>query len=131
MWDLWWTKWHWGRFSPSTSVFCANTNSTDYSRIIMIIIIIIWNWYNRTNSGCGTKWTQSHSMREGRKNNLVPVRYETGLTQRRSGCGEETNRLFDLKFLRRLTFIRSRAVCRVNWFQVTAVLGTTSDDGDR
>jgi hypothetical protein len=18
MWDLWWTKWHWGRFSPST-----------------------------------------------------------------------------------------------------------------
>jgi hypothetical protein len=19
-WDLWWTKWHWGRFSPSTSV---------------------------------------------------------------------------------------------------------------
>jgi hypothetical protein len=20
MWDLWWTKWRWGRFSPSTSV---------------------------------------------------------------------------------------------------------------
>jgi hypothetical protein len=20
MWDLWWTKWYWGRFSPSTSV---------------------------------------------------------------------------------------------------------------
>jgi hypothetical protein len=21
MWNLWWTKWHWGRFSPSTLVF--------------------------------------------------------------------------------------------------------------
>jgi hypothetical protein len=24
MWDLWWTKLHWGRFSPSTSVYPAN-----------------------------------------------------------------------------------------------------------
>jgi hypothetical protein len=23
-WDLWWTKWHWARFSPSTSVSLAN-----------------------------------------------------------------------------------------------------------
>jgi hypothetical protein len=30
MWDLWWKKWHWGRFSPSTSVFPANSHSTDY-----------------------------------------------------------------------------------------------------
>jgi hypothetical protein len=21
MWDLWWTKWRWGRFSPSTSAY--------------------------------------------------------------------------------------------------------------
>jgi hypothetical protein len=27
-WDLWWTKWRWGRFSPSTSVSPANLNST-------------------------------------------------------------------------------------------------------
>jgi hypothetical protein len=36
MWDLWWTKWHWGRFSPSTSVSPANPHSTDCSIIIII-----------------------------------------------------------------------------------------------
>jgi hypothetical protein len=45
MWDLWWTKWHWGRFSPSTSVSPANPHSTDCSTVI--IIIIIRGWYNR------------------------------------------------------------------------------------
>jgi hypothetical protein len=35
MWDLWWTKWHWGRFSPSTSVSPANSPSTDYSTLII------------------------------------------------------------------------------------------------
>jgi hypothetical protein len=29
MWDLWWTKWHWDRFSPqSTSVFPCQFHST-------------------------------------------------------------------------------------------------------
>jgi hypothetical protein len=42
MWDLWWTKWYWGRFSPSTSVSPANPYSTNCS-----IIIIIRGWYNR------------------------------------------------------------------------------------
>jgi hypothetical protein len=44
MWDLWWTKWRLGRFSPSTSV----------SPAIFIPQIfpqspspIIWGWYNR------------------------------------------------------------------------------------
>jgi hypothetical protein len=27
-WDLWWTKWLWGRFSPSTLVSTANLHST-------------------------------------------------------------------------------------------------------
>jgi hypothetical protein len=36
MWDLWWTKWHWGRFSPSASVSSANLHSTSYSTIILI-----------------------------------------------------------------------------------------------
>jgi hypothetical protein len=36
MWDLWWTKWHWGRFSPRTSVSPANLQSTDCSTIIII-----------------------------------------------------------------------------------------------
>jgi hypothetical protein len=38
---LWWTKWHWDRFSPSTSVSPVNSHSTDCSATIIIIIIII------------------------------------------------------------------------------------------
>jgi hypothetical protein len=33
MWDLWWTKWRWGRFSPSTSVSFANLHSTNFLTI--------------------------------------------------------------------------------------------------
>jgi hypothetical protein len=34
MWDLWWTKWRWGRFSPNTSVSRANLHySTNFSTI--------------------------------------------------------------------------------------------------
>jgi hypothetical protein len=36
MWDLWWTKWRWGRFSSSTSVSPANLHSTDCSTITII-----------------------------------------------------------------------------------------------
>jgi hypothetical protein len=70
MWDLWWTKWHWGRFSLSTSV----------SLPIRIPPIdpqssssIIWGCYNKPNSGHSTKWTQSDPMRkknEGTKKEL-------------------------------------------------------------
>jgi hypothetical protein len=35
MWDLWWTKWHRGRFSPSTSVSPDNSHSTDCSTLII------------------------------------------------------------------------------------------------
>jgi hypothetical protein len=35
MWDLWWTKWYWGMFSPSSSVSPANSHSTDCSTIII------------------------------------------------------------------------------------------------
>jgi hypothetical protein len=35
MWDLWWTKWHWGRFAPSTSVSPANPHCTVCSIIII------------------------------------------------------------------------------------------------
>jgi hypothetical protein len=35
MWDLWWTKWHWGRFSPNTSVSPANSHSTDSSTLVI------------------------------------------------------------------------------------------------
>jgi hypothetical protein len=33
MWNLWWTKWRWGRFSPSSSVSLANLHSTNFSTI--------------------------------------------------------------------------------------------------
>jgi hypothetical protein len=41
MWDLWWTKWQWGRFSQNTSVSITNSHSTDCSKVIIFIIIII------------------------------------------------------------------------------------------
>jgi hypothetical protein len=29
LWDLWWTKWHWERFHPSTAVFLADSYCTN------------------------------------------------------------------------------------------------------
>jgi hypothetical protein len=49
---LWWTKRHWGRFSPSTSVSPAN-HSTNFS-----IIIITRDWHNRPIIGRSAEWTQ-------------------------------------------------------------------------
>jgi hypothetical protein len=46
MWGVWWTKWHWGRFSPSTSISPANHHSTNFS-----IIIITRDWHNRPIGG--------------------------------------------------------------------------------
>jgi hypothetical protein len=40
MWDLWWTKWRWGTFSPSTSVSHAFISISPQSPIIR-------GWYNR------------------------------------------------------------------------------------
>jgi hypothetical protein len=51
-WDLWWTKWHRGRFSPSTSVSPA-IHSTKFS-----ILTITWGRYNRPVSGRHAEWTQ-------------------------------------------------------------------------
>jgi hypothetical protein len=31
MWDLWWAKWRWGRFSPRALVSPANLHSTNLS----------------------------------------------------------------------------------------------------
>jgi hypothetical protein len=35
MWDMWWTKRHWGMFSPTTSISFAN-HSIDCSALIII-----------------------------------------------------------------------------------------------
>jgi hypothetical protein len=50
-----WTKWHWGRFPPSTSVSPANPDYTNapYSSIIQ-------GWYNRPISVQRTKRIQPH-----------------------------------------------------------------------
>jgi hypothetical protein len=54
-WDLWWTKWRWGRFSPSTSVSPTNLHSAKFS-----IITVTWGRYRRPFSGRCAKWTQFH-----------------------------------------------------------------------
>jgi hypothetical protein len=55
MWGLWWTKRHWGRFSPSTSISPA-IHSTNLS-----IIIITRGWHNRPIGGRSAEWTQLDS----------------------------------------------------------------------
>jgi hypothetical protein len=40
MWDLWWTKRNLGRFSPSTSVFPANSHSNDYSTLVKMHAVL-------------------------------------------------------------------------------------------
>jgi hypothetical protein len=52
MWGLWWTKWHWDRFSPSTSVSPA-IHSTNFS-----IIIFTGGWHSRPIGGRSAGWTQ-------------------------------------------------------------------------
>jgi hypothetical protein len=56
MWGLWWTKRHWGRFSPITSASPANHHSANFS-----IIIITRGWHNRPISGRNAEWTQLDS----------------------------------------------------------------------
>jgi hypothetical protein len=41
MWGLWWTKGHWGRFSPSTSVSLADHHSTNFFIIIITIGLLV------------------------------------------------------------------------------------------
>jgi hypothetical protein len=72
---LWWTKRHWGRFSPSTSVSPANHHSTNFS-----IIITTRGWHNRYVGGCSAEWTQLDStsptipiIKRPRDRGLVPV----------------------------------------------------------
>jgi hypothetical protein len=51
-----WTKRHWGRFSPSTSISPANYHSTNFS-----IIIITLGWHNRPIGNRSAEWTQMDS----------------------------------------------------------------------
>jgi hypothetical protein len=56
IWGLWWTKLHWGRFSPKTSVYPAN-HSTNFS-----IIIITRGGHNRPIGGRSAESTQLDSV---------------------------------------------------------------------
>jgi hypothetical protein len=56
MWDLWWTKRHWGMFSPNTSVSLANHHSTNFS-----IIMITRDWHNGPIGGRSAEWTKLDS----------------------------------------------------------------------
>jgi hypothetical protein len=42
-WDLWWRKWRWGRFSPSTSASPANLHSTNCSTITLFYHLGLYN----------------------------------------------------------------------------------------
>jgi hypothetical protein len=54
--DLWWTKWHWGSFSSSTSVSPANHHSSKLS-----VLIITRGRYSRPIDGRCAEWTQLDS----------------------------------------------------------------------
>jgi hypothetical protein len=55
MWGLWWTKRHWGRFSPSISVSLSN-HSINFS-----IIINTRGWHNQHISDRSAEWAQLDS----------------------------------------------------------------------
>jgi hypothetical protein len=54
MWDLWWTKWHWDRFFPNTSIFPCQFHSTGgpLHGKTKKLIIFITGLHNKPQ-GCG------------------------------------------------------------------------------
>jgi hypothetical protein len=87
---LWWTKWHWGRLSPSTSVSSANYHSTDCSTFV-----IIRRWYSRPISGRRTKWTQSHptprNKKKKKKLSAIDRAYSLSLKDRKDNSNHRTS----------------------------------------
>jgi hypothetical protein len=106
MWGLWWTKRHWGRFSPSTSVYPAN-HSIKFS-----IIIITRSGHSRPIGGRSAEWTQLDSTpptipikkKQYRKIENVP-KYVLRLTEdsRNIHCCESTRPLWFLRLSNRLS----------------------------
>jgi hypothetical protein len=70
---VWWTKWYWGRISPSTSVSPANLHSTNCSTVT--IIYHLW-LVQEVSSGHSTKWAQSHPTKE-KSDNEFSCGYKT------------------------------------------------------
>jgi hypothetical protein len=67
MWDLWWTKWGWVSYSPSTSVSPTNLQSTSYS---IITIIYHLGLVKSVVAAVPSEVTQSHSTK---KNNTAGI----------------------------------------------------------
>jgi hypothetical protein len=69
MWVLSWTKRHWGRFYPSTSVPPAN-HSTNFS-----MIIITRGWHNKPIGGRSDEWTWDSTPRYTNLNLNVSTKF--------------------------------------------------------
>jgi hypothetical protein len=68
VWDLWCTKWYWGKYFPSTVATPAYSHFTNFVTLI-ISSSIIQGWYNRPTSDQSTKWPQSHLKNNNDNNN--------------------------------------------------------------
>jgi hypothetical protein len=71
MWDLWWTKWRWGRFYPSTSVFPVNLHSANFSTITLTYHP---GWYNRPLVAAVPKVPQNELKKKTRPRKVGCIR---------------------------------------------------------
>jgi hypothetical protein len=67
MWDLWWTKWRWSRFSPSTSISLANHHSTNFSTITITYHLGL---VQEASSG---RSTQNHTAQIKKNSSWLPT----------------------------------------------------------
>jgi hypothetical protein len=74
MWDLWWTKWRWGRFSPSTSVSPANLYSTNLSTITITYHPGLVQWASSGRSIKSSTPLIKKKIQAGRSQVRVPKR---------------------------------------------------------
>jgi hypothetical protein len=87
-WDLLWTKWRWGRFSPSTSVTPANLHSTKFSVLSPRRGTIGQKW---PTCRVDPVWTPSSTMRI-KQIDLIKV----GSTTSTENIGEKPNVILNL-----------------------------------
>jgi hypothetical protein len=80
LWDLWWTKWQWGRFSASTSVFPPNSHSTKFSVLLSSGADTICQLVADVPSGL----SQSDSTIRNRKK--IPNKLTTQYLDQETGC---------------------------------------------
>jgi hypothetical protein len=112
MWGLWWTKWHWGRFSKSTSISPVN-HSTNFS-----IIIITRGWYNRPLVAAvptGPNWTPPSTIPNKKKKEA-----HTGMDRSRQNRVlrlELVPLRFSNKFYDFTCYMHKANACRSDWLR--------------